>query len=362
MAEIIEVLRDHVPAYPIVLSGSFEELPGALKPLGLEKRKVCIVTDSRVAGLCLRRVQELFEKEAEKTAVFVFPEGERQKNLDTVRDLYEFLIKEGFDRNDFLAALGGGVTGDLTGFAAATYLRGISFIQIPTTLLSQVDSSIGGKTGVDLDSYKNMVGAFYMPKLVYMNLSVLKTLSEEQFASGMGEVIKHGCIRDAAYYEWIRKNREEIRSREVPALLPLVKGSCLVKKAVVEEDPTEKGVRAILNFGHTLGHAIEKEMNFILSHGACVAAGSVAAARISCSRGLISEEELSRLEELFDFFGLPTRLRGLPVSRILDAVRHDKKMDSGVIRFILLKEMGSAFIDKTVTAKEMKQTLEYLAG
>ncbi len=359
--ETIQVYRDGNPAYPIVLSDSFGELRASLDILAPAGRKICVVSDSQVAALYLREVLDICGQAAGKAVSFVFPAGEQQKTLDTVRDLYEFLILQGFDRKDLLVALGGGVTGDLTGFAAATYLRGISFVQIPTTLLSQVDSSIGGKTGVDFDSYKNMVGAFYMPKLVYMNLSVLATLPDSQFASGMGEVIKHGCIRSRSYYQWIRENREKIRARELPELLKLVEGSCRIKKAVVEEDPTEKGLRALLNFGHTLGHAIEKEMHFSMSHGACVAAGSVAAAWISMSRGLLEKEELQQLEELFSDFGLPVRFDSLPASRILEAVKHDKKMDSGVIQFILLKEMGEAYIDRTVTFEEMEKALEYLA-
>ena len=360
--EKLVVCRDKEPVYSIWLTDSFRSLPDALDGLFLTDRKVCIVTDSNVAGLYLDEIKAVYAKLAAKAVSFVFPAGEENKTLDTVKKLYEFLIRESFDRNDLLIALGGGVVGDLTGYTAATYLRGIRFIQMPTTLLSQVDSSIGGKTGVDFDSYKNMVGAFYMPKLVYINVSVLKSLPAGQFSSGMGEVIKHGCIRSENYYRWLSDHREDIGRREAAALMEVVRGSCLIKRAVVEEDPTEKGVRAILNFGHTLGHAIEKEMNFTMSHGACVGAGCTAAAWISMKRGLISAEELSHLEALLRFFDLPTRVSGFSPERILEAARHDKKMDSGVIRFILLKRIGEAYIDKTVTAREMEGALSYLSG
>lgn len=187
----------------------------------------------------------------------IFEAGESQKNLDTVKMIYEKLILAKFDRKDLLVALGGGVTGDITGFTAATYLRGIDFVQIPTSLLAQVDSSIGGKTGVDFDSYKNMVGAFHMPKLVYINVSTLTTLSDEQFISGMGEIIKHGLIKDSAYFDWLIENHDRILARDKDVLMEMIRVSCNIKRVVVENDPTEKGDRALLNFGHTLGHAIE---------------------------------------------------------------------------------------------------------
>ena len=360
--EELIVHREGAPIYPIVLTDSFDGIGEAAASLKLENRKVCIAADSQVAELYLDQVMSRYEALAKTVVSFVFPAGEQNKTLDTVRDLYEFLIKQSFDRNDVLVALGGGVTGDLTGFAAATYLRGIRFIQMPTTLLSQVDSSIGGKTGVDFAAYKNMVGAFYMPKLVYINVSVLTTLSVAQFASGMGEVIKHGCIRSETYYRWLSENREQIKARELPALLHTVRESCLIKRAVVEEDPTEKGVRALLNFGHTLGHAIEKEKNFAMSHGACVGAGCVAAAWISERRGMITKKALADLEELLAYFDLPTRVEDLDTAGILSAAKHDKKMDSGVIKFVLLKTMGEAYIDRTVTAEEMEAALSYLAS
>ena len=208
--------------------------------------------------------------------------------------MYEFLIKNHFDRNDILIALGGGVVGDLTGYTAATYMRGIDFIQIPTTLLSQVDSSIGGKTGVDLKSYKNMVGAFHHPKLVYINVKTLNSLPRREFSSGMAEIIKHGLIMDKEYFVWLNNNSNHIKSLDTKILVEMIYGSCFIKKTVVEEDPNEKGLRAILNFGHTIGHAIEKSKKFKLLHGECVSLGMVAALRISFDREQISYEQLSK--------------------------------------------------------------------
>ena len=283
--------------------------------------------------------------------------GEENKTLDTVQGVYEHLIREQFDRKDYLIALGGGVVGDLCGFTAATYLRGIGFIQIPTTLLSQVDSSIGGKTGVDFNMYKNMVGAFHMPKLVYTNVSVLITLSEEQFSNGMGEVIKHGLIRDNLYYEWILKNIDAIMERRLDILKELVWDSNWIKREVVEVDPAEQNERATLNFGHTLGHAIEKLKNFQLPHGHCVALGALAALNLSRERGLVSEDDVRRYRMAMERCKMPTKVSGLLKADIVAATKNDKKMEAGVIKFILLEQIGHAYIDRTVTEEEMKQAL-----
>ncbi|MDO4269202.1 MAG: 3-dehydroquinate synthase, partial [Eubacteriales bacterium] len=265
---------------------------------------------------------------------------------------------------DMLVALGGGVVGDLCGFAAATYLRGVRFIQIPTTLLSQVDSSIGGKTGVDFDAYKNMVGAFHMPALVYTAISTLHTLPDEQFASGMGEIVKHGLIKDREYYEWLIRHGDEIRRREPDICEEMILTSNRIKRDVVEQDPREQGERALLNFGHTLGHAIEKLMDFKLLHGQCVALGCVAAARISADRGLITDGEAADIRTAMKTFGLPVSTAELKLSipEIIETTKHDKKMDSGVIKFILLSQIGSAYVDRTVTAEEMEAGLLWLNG
>lgn len=343
--------------YDIVIEAGFGGLKNELKKWNLGERKVCIVTDSNVAPLYLEEVKTIVSAFFGKTEHFIFPAGEKYKNLDTVRDLYESLILKQFDRYDYLLALGGGVVGDLCGFAAATYLRGISFIQVPTTLLSEVDSSIGGKTGVDFDSYKNMVGAFHMPKLVYSNISSLKTLSEEQFSSGMGEIIKHGLIKDAAYYQWLMEHALQIQKRELSILGDMVLTSNQIKRDVVEQDPTEQGERALLNLGHTLGHAIEKLSDFRLMHGHCVGLGCIAAMAISVKRGMIAEGELKRLLTVMKQFDMPVTVSGLSPENIIRTTRSDKKTDSGTIRFILLEQIGKACIDKTVTETEMTEGL-----
>ena len=291
MSEIITVHLDQKPIYDIVIEKDFSQLGTAFSRLNVTGRKICIVTDSNVGPLYAKAVQEVLETTGNQIFVYTFAAGEESKNLNTVQDLYEFLIENHFDRKDMLAALGGGVVGDLTGFTAATYLRGISFIQIPTSLLAQVDSSIGGKTGVDFRAYKNMVGAFHQPKLVYMNMSTLLSLDTRLFNSGFGEIIKHGLIKDAAYYRWLQNNAAKIQSKDYDALEQMIAGSCNIKREVVELDPTEQGDRALLNFGHTLGHAIEKLMNFQLYHGECVVLGMIAALNISVTRGHITQAE-----------------------------------------------------------------------
>lgn len=355
--ERIPVSVDHKPVYDIVMSNSFEGLRKELEPLGVSQKRVCIVTDSNVAPLYLEEVKDQISQCAKQVDFFVIEAGEEHKNLDTVRTIYEFLIERHYDRKDLLAALGGGVVGDLCGFAAATYLRGIGFIQIPTTLLSQVDSSIGGKTGVDFLSYKNMVGAFHMPRLVYTNVSALKTLPPVQFASGMGEVLKHGLIRDQEYFQWLAGHTKEILGMEPQALMLMIQESNRIKREVVELDPKEQKERATLNFGHTLGHAIEKQKGFSLPHGICVALGALAAMRISKQRGLLSEADVEAFRSAMEAYSLPQTVSGLHADEVLAATKNDKKMEAGVIKFILLNGVGYAYIDRTVTIEEMKAAL-----
>ncbi|OUQ21783.1 3-dehydroquinate synthase [Lachnoclostridium sp. An14] len=359
MSERMTIHLDGRSIYDIVLETSFGNL-GREAAHFVSGRKVCIVTDSNVAELYLNEVGNILASCCSRVVNFVFPAGEEYKNLDTVQKLYETLILEKFDRKDVLVALGGGVVGDLCGFAAATYLRGVSFLQIPTTLLSQVDSSIGGKTGVDFLAYKNMVGAFHMPKMVYSNMAVLQTLSEEQFSSGMGEVIKHGLIQNGDYYRWLEDCSGEIMERRLQTCEEMILSSDLIKQRVVEEDPKEQGVRALLNFGHTLGHAIEKEKQFAMLHGHCVGLGCLAAAYISHLRGNIPLEEVERLSRVLSRFGLPVTVSGLTPEQILQATKNDKKMDAGTVKFVLLERIGDAYVDRTVSEEEMRQGLSYI--
>ena len=358
----MDVKKDGQFCYHIYLESDFAKLPEAVEPLNIKERKLCIVADSTTAELYGAELKEILKETCTYVSMFVFPAGEVNKTLNTVRDLYEHLILEKFDRKDMLVALGGGVVGDLTGFAAATYLRGIGFIQIPTTLLSQVDSSIGGKTGVDFDAYKNMVGAFHMPRLVYMNLNVLKTLPDRQFACGMGEIIKHGLIQDSDYLEKLSTYQREIREKNYAALLWMVAGSCKVKRHVVEEDPTEQGIRAWLNFGHTIGHSVEKLKDFTLCHGECVAIGCAAAAWMSWKRGLISEKEKEAAEQLLLDYQLPVSVKELKPEDIVKTTKLDKKMDAGKVKFVLLKKIGEAFVTRDVEDEELLRASQYVCG
>ncbi len=358
--EHLEVKKDGKFCYSIVFEKDFLNLTPQIKQLGFSGHKLCIVTDSNVAPLYLKAVKTVLNTDFEDVFEYVIPAGEENKTLDQIKNIYEYLIKNHFDRKDCLIALGGGVVGDMTGYTAATYLRGIDFIQIPTTLLSQVDSSIGGKTGVDFECYKNMVGAFHMPRLVYMNLSVLNTLNEEQFSCGMGEILKHGLIKNDAYFEWCMEHAEQILDRDYDTLLSMIKESCKIKRDVVEKDPTEQGERALLNFGHTLGHAVEKLKDFKLLHGQCVAIGCAAAAKISFERGNFSEEQLLYIENCFRRFGLPVRIKDLLETDLVETTKSDKKMEAGKIKFVLLEKPGKAYIDRTVTDTELLAASRYL--
>lgn len=326
-----------------------------------EGRRVMIVTDENVAPLYAGALERRLTDVCRQISCHILPAGEAHKHLDEVRRIYEALIRDRFDRKDLILALGGGVIGDMAGFAAATYLRGIRFIQIPTTLLSMTDSSIGGKTGVDFDGYKNMVGAFHMPALVYIHPAVLKTLPDRELSSGMAEVIKHGLIRDAAYAEEIASCRDEVFARNHTSLTALIRRSCEIKASVVEADPYEKGERALLNFGHTIGHAIEKAYGFRMLHGECVSIGCVAAARISLRRGLIGEADFAKIRGLFSAYRLPVSAKDLPpTEEILQLTLSDKKMHAGQICFVLLKRIGEAFVSEDVTKEEMREAVESL--
>lgn len=358
MSETITVHYNDKPIYDIVIRNDFDKLAECVSNLGISGRKLCIITDSNVAPLYADEVKALLENTNNRVFVFTFNAGEENKNLDTVQDAYEFLIQNKFDRKDMLVALGGGVVGDLTGFTAASYLRGIDFIQIPTTLLAQVDSSIGGKTGVDFRAYKNMVGAFHQPKLVYMNIDTLNSLSSRLFNSGFGEIIKHGLIKDKTYYEWLKQNVSNIKNREPEVLEEMVAKSCNIKRCVVELDPTEKGDRALLNFGHTLGHSIEKLMDFKLYHGECVVLGMITALNISREKGFITDDEYNEAIDMFKSYSFPLNVTGISIDDVVKVSKNDKKMDAGRIKFILLNKIGNAYIDTDIDDNMLRQSLK----
>lgn len=362
MRKVIDVRYEGRSCYSITMNPDFSHLISDItEAVGTDRtKKICIVSDSNVAKIYMDKVKELLKKQFEAVTSYVFTAGEASKNMDTVQKIYEHLIIEHFDRHDLLVALGGGVVGDMVGFTAATYLRGIDFIQIPTSLLAQVDSSIGGKTGVDFRQYKNMVGAFYQPRLVYMSMEVFASLPDRQFANGMAEELKHGLIRDRAYYEWMKENRTLICEKAPETMLGLLETGCNIKRVVVENDPKEQGERALLNFGHTIGHAIEKLSDFTLYHGECVSLGMVAAAYLSVKKGHLTAADLADIELTLTAYALPIRIGGYDPDEILATTKSDKKMIGGRIKFTLLRAVGEAYSDLSLTDAELLEAINYV--
>ena len=347
------------PCYEICFRPNFDDLLDLFNSeVNHTYDNICIVSDSNVAPLYLAQVLDIFKQTSSNVCSFSFEAGEASKNLDTVNMLYEHLIIKRFTRNSLLVALGGGVVGDLTGFAASTFLRGIDFIQIPTTLLSQVDSSVGGKTGVDFKGYKNMIGAFYMPRLVYMNLETLNSLDDYNFACGMGEVIKSALIANKNLYQWLKDNRNSIIDKDYECLAHMVSECCKIKGHIVEIDPKEKNIRAYLNFGHTLGHAIEKLSDFKLGHGQCVSLGMVCALYLSEKLNYISSSEVDDAINVLKSFDLPVKVSDISIEDILTASKSDKKMTNKKIKFIILKSIGEASAYLDFTDDDLKQSIE----
>lgn len=344
--------------YDIVIYNSFEPLLDEIKKLGTSFSKIAIISDDQVAELYTKSVKALLEQEYSEVSTYSFKHGESNKHLGTISDFFAFMIENKLDRKSLLIALGGGVTGDMVGFAASTYMRGIKFIQLPTSLLSQVDSSIGGKTGVDFNGYKNIVGAFYQPELVYINIQTLKTLPLKEFNSGMGEVLKHGMILDEPYLRDLMDQSNKIRNLEEDALTSMIFRSCQIKCSVVSEDEREEGNRALLNFGHTAGHAIERLKNFELLHGECIAIGFMVALHISEQLGYITIETVNEMEQLLSQFELPTKVSGLKANAIYEEMFHDKKTADNNLNYILLNKIGSSFIHSTLEKNEVLAALE----
>ena len=341
--------------YPIVLAKDFSGLAGLAKERGLWGRRLCIISDSTAAPMYLEQVKDALADTFSDIVSYVFPSGEEHKNLDTISKIYQFFMENRIDRKSVVAALGGGVCGDMAGFAAATYQRGVAFVQIPTTLLAQVDSSVGGKTGVDFGGAKNMVGAFYQPEFVYINSQTLNTLPEREFSAGMAEVIKYGYIVSKGFLETIQNNREKIRSRDSDTLLFMIAQCCRFKAAVVAKDERDMGRREILNFGHTIGHAIEMLLDFKMLHGECVAIGMVSALTICVNKARIPLDVLTQAKELLSFFGLPlcANAEGVTADTVKQQILHDKKVKDNQIRFVLLSGVGEAYTSTDVSEQEL---------
>ena len=328
----------------------------------LKSRQVCIVTNETVAPLYLEKLQAIlvdFQVQA-----VILPDGEKYKTLETVAQIYDSLLAQNFSRSCTLIALGGGVIGDMTGFAAATYQRGVNFIQIPTTLLAQVDSSVGGKTGVNRPMGKNMVGAFYQPKCVLADIATLDTLAERELKAGMAEVIKYGLINNADFHTWIEQNLALLLARDGDALKHAIVTSCAEKARIVASDEREEGIRAILNFGHTFGHAIETATGYSeWLHGEAVATGMVMAADLSWRLGLLKKDDAGKIKSLIAAAGLPvTPPPRIDMPTFMNLMGKDKKAEQGKIKFILLDAIGKARIEANVAPELLNATLSAGSG
>lgn len=325
--------------------------------------KVMIVTNPIVGRLYLSKVEHSLKIAGYKVFRVIIAEGERYKSQESANKIYTHCLKNNFDRTSTLVALGGGVIGDLAGFAAATFMRGINLVQVPTTLLAQVDSSVGGKVGINLPAGKNMVGAFYQPKLVYADLKTLRTLPAKEFANGLAEVIKYGVIYDASLFAYLERNIEQVKKLDEAILQKVISRCCEIKAEVVALDEREKNLRAILNFGHTIGHSLESLTHYKkYKHGEAVAIGMVGAVKIAESLELVDSSVESRLKALLKKAGLPVRIIGLKLSCpiFLRFMRHDKKALAGNIRFVLPLAIGKVKIADTVPMSVIKNTLAYL--
>jgi 3-dehydroquinate synthase len=325
----------------------------------LHQPKTVVVTNDRVAPLYLDTLSQTLGSKNIELHSIILPDGEESKNAASLNMIYDALLRHHTERNTTLLALGGGVIGDLAGFAAATYMRGVPFIQIPTTLLAQVDSSIGGKTGINHPLGKNMIGAFYQPRAVLIDTSTLTTLPDREFRAGLAEVIKYGLIRDAAFLDWLDDNLEKLLDKEYHALSFAIQRSCENKAAVVAADEHESGLRAILNLGHTFGHAIETATAYkTWLHGEAVAVGMVMAADLSRRLGWIGDQDVARVRALIRRAGLPVELNNLKAERLLELMGTDKKVERGQMRFVLLKSLGQAVLYSEVPIPTLFETLD----
>ncbi|WP_373896742.1 bifunctional shikimate kinase/3-dehydroquinate synthase AroKB [uncultured Massilia sp.] len=344
-------------SYPIAIGPNLLD-DGALLDRHVDGGKAAIVTNTTVAPLYLARVAGALRAQGREVVEIVLPDGEEHKNWESLNLVYDALLKHRCDRKTTLVALGGGVIGDLTGFAASSYMRGVPFLQLPTTLLSQVDSSVGGKTGINHPLGKNMIGAFYQPRAVIADTSTLDTLPPRELSAGLAEVIKHGAILDADYFAWIEQNIGKLVAREPQAMAYAIARSCEIKADVVRKDEREGGLRAVLNFGHTFGHAIESGLGYgNWLHGEAVGCGMVMAADLSARLGLVGAATLERVRALVQAAGLPTVAPDLGIERWIELMAVDKKNEGGAIKFILLKPLGSPSIT-TVPPETLRATLD----
>ncbi len=345
-------------SYPIRIGAGLIADPGLILPY-LKTRRVAVVTNDVVGPLYLASFVAGLQAHGLRVTEIVLPDGEAHKDWATLNLIFDGLLGDRCDRSTTLIALGGGVVGDMTGFAAATYQRGVPFIQVPTTLLSQVDSSVGGKTAINHPLGKNMIGAFYQPRLVLADIGVLGTLPDRELKAGLAEVIKYGLIRDLPFLEWLETNIERLLARDPDALVEAVERSCRNKAEVVAADETEQGERATLNLGHTFGHAIETGLGYgEWLHGEAVAAGAVMAADLSRRLGWLSDADVARVRSIHERAGLPVKGAALGAERYLELMAHDKKVSDGTLRLVLLKQIGQAVISAEASQDQIRASIE----
>ena len=343
--------------YPIHIGAGLLDRADLITP-HLAQKRVAIVTNTTVGPLYSARLRAALAASGVESFEIVLPDGEIHKNWQTLNQIFDQLIEKRCERKTTLIALGGGVVGDMTGFAAATYQRGVPYIQIPTTLLAQVDSAVGGKTAINHPQGKNMIGAFYQPKLVLADTQTLDTLPQREFSAGMAEVIKYGLIRDLPFFEWLESNIEKIMRRDDDALIHAIYESCRNKAEVVAQDEKETGIRAILNLGHTFGHAIETATNYnTWLHGEAVSMGTVLAARLSRRLGNLEQRDMERITKLLNNTGLPTDTPELGVDTYLQLMALDKKVVNNKIHLILLRRIGEGYLKGDTTLEQLTNVL-----
>ena len=337
-------------SYDILIGdGSLSALGRECSVRGLSGR-VAVVTNRSVAGLYAGRIRKSLAEAGNQVTVVEIPDGEEYKNSATLNHVYDDLIEAGIDRKSFIVALGGGVVGDLAGFAAATYLRGIPFVQVPTTLLAQVDSSVGGKTAIDHPRGKNLIGAFYQPRLVLVDVETLSTLPQREFRAGLAEVVKYGVAIDQTFFGYLERNSGKILAMERECLTHIIQRCCELKARVVELDEKESGLRAILNYGHTLGHAMETLSGYNeLIHGEAVSIGMALAARVSMACGYCNDQDIARIVDLLSRLGLPHDTPRSERNRLLETLLTDKKSHGGVIKFICNRGIGDYAMENLTT-------------
>ena len=318
-----------------------------------------LITDDCVGSIYAKQMMDSFKDVGLNINLIEFPAGESSKNINTVQDIVGKLLESGADRGTMLIALGGGVVGDMVGFIASIYMRGIPYLQIPTTLIGQVDSSIGGKTAIDLPQGKNLLGTFQQPRAVFSDLIFLETLPEKEFNNGLAEIIKYGIIDDEKMFRLLEDNIDAVKNRDSALLTKIVENCCRIKKSIVEIDEKEQGLRRLLNFGHTLGHAIEAVSKYTISHGEGVALGMIAAARISEKKKYLDSAQVERIEEIILRAGLPVKIpQDFSAENIISRLAMDKKKKDDVVHFVLLKKIGMPFVNGGIENKLISAVIE----